>query len=74
MDIALSFPQGLCFIDLCIVLYENCLEVELCGSVHTSFSKIIDLRFQFCQLLALDSVFFCLFISPMSLVSVDFTS
>ena len=73
MHITLSSPQGLRFIDLCIFLYENCLEVELCGSVHTSFSKITDLRFQICQLLALDSVFFCIFISPMPLVSIDFT-
>ena len=74
MHITLSSPQGLRFIDLCIFLYENCLEVELCGSVRTSFSKIIDLRFQICQLFALDSVYFCIFISPMPLVSVGFTS
>ena len=58
MHITISSPQGLRFIDLCIFLYENCLEVELCGRVHTSFSKIVDLLFQICQLLALDSVFF----------------
>ena len=74
MHIALSSSQGLRFIDLCIFLYENCLEVELCGSVHTNFSKIIDIRFQIYQLLALDSVLFAIFISPMPLVSVDFIS
>ena len=73
MHITLSSPQRLRFIDLRVFVYENCLEVELCGSVHTSFSKIIDLRFLICQLLALDSVFFCIFISPMPFVSVDFT-
>ena len=74
MHLTLSSPQGLRFIDLCIFLYENCLEVELCGSVHTSFSKIIDLRFQICQLLAPDSVFFPFSLPAMPLVSVDFTS